>query len=188
MSDRRLEIGSGPSPRSGYEHNDVNPGPGIDHVGAAQDLDFPEGTFVEIFGTGAIEHLTYMQAARFFRKAIHWLVPDGQLYVDAPDIVGWYEDMARQRRSKAAVINAFDGWRRWPGDEHKSFWTAELLTLALTIVGYTAIAVTCASDRSGGASESDWHVCARARRPIGELPVVLDPEAATHGWSNTGES
>jgi predicted SAM-dependent methyltransferase len=181
---RRLEIASGPSPRPGYEHNDINPGPSIDHVGAAQDLSFPDGTFVEIFGTGAIEHLTYAQAARFLRKAIRWLAPGGEIYLDAPNIVAWYEDMAWQRRSKSSVLGAFDGWRRWPGDEHKSFWTVELLFAALRVVGFEAIDVKAESDRCGGPSENDWHVCARARRPMGELPLIIDPSAQAHGWGH----
>ena len=63
MEGRHLEIGSGPSPRPGYEHNDVNPGPHIEHVGATHDLEFPDETFVEVFGTGALEHMTFEQVA-----------------------------------------------------------------------------------------------------------------------------
>ena len=189
---RKLEIccGTNPSAKPGYESNDINPGVGIEHVGAIQDMDFDDGTFVEIFGTGAIEHLTYEEAARFLRRAIRWLTPGGVLYLDAPDMLGWVEDLIRQRRSKSSVITALNGWRRFSGDEHKSFWTLELLTLALRVVGFDPIDAHRKTDRDKGANESDgtgpsdsdWHVCVRAYRQFGDLPVVIAPDAVSYGW------
>lgn len=183
MSDeRRLEIGCGPSPKPSYESNDVNPGFGVQHIGAAQDLNFPDETFVEIFGTGAIEHLTYEQAAKFLRKSIRWLKPGGFLYLDAPDMVGWFHDMLRQNRTKSSVMTALNGWCRWPGDEHKSYWTLELMKMALETVGYGRIDIERASDRNGGPSKGDWHVVVRAYRPEGALPTVIAPTAQSDGW------
>lgn len=187
MSDRRLEIGCGPSPRPGYEHNDIQPGPHIDHPGAAHNLSFPDGTFVEVFGTGFFEHLTYEQAAKFLRKAIRWLAPGGELVLDAPDTERWLENMIRQDRSRSSVITAFNGWCRWPGDEHKSWWTAALMARALQAAGFVDYTVNCRSDREGGSSTNDWHLCVRARRPD-VVPDIIHHNARNDGWGSDGDA
>jgi predicted SAM-dependent methyltransferase len=182
MSERRLEIACGPSPRAGYEHNDINAAPHIDHVGAAQDLDFPDGTFVEVFGTGALEHLTYEQGVKFLRKALRWLTPGGEIYLDAPDMTKWLRDLALQNRSKSSVMTALNGWCRWPGDDHKSFWTPALVQVVMEALGYAHVAVTSETDRCGGPSKEDWHVCVRARRPVEDAPDTRDAGARANGW------
>lgn len=191
MSERRLEIGCGPSPRPGYEHNDVTPAPGVhlDHVGAAHNLCFPDETFVEVFGTGFFEHLTYEQVAKFLRKAIRWLTPGGVLVLDAPDTERWLVNMIKQDRSRSSVITAFNGWCRWPGDEHKSWWTADLMLAALYAVGFSpgTISVKRGSDREDGLSTNDWHLCVRAVRPD-VVPEVIDRNACNDGWGSDGES
>ena len=119
--ERRLEIGCGPSPRSGYEHNDINPGPDIEHVGPIHDLDFPDGAFVEIFGTGAIEHLTYEdELPRFLREVRRVLGEFGQLCVVGPDYnrattnPAWFE----------MIPQIMHGDEEHPGNQHRWISTA----------------------------------------------------------------
>jgi predicted SAM-dependent methyltransferase/glycosyltransferase involved in cell wall biosynthesis len=159
---RKLEIGAGPVPHEGYEHNDLNPGPGIDHVGAIQDLDFPDGTFVEVYGTGAFEHLTYAQAIKFLKKSLRWLTPGGVLDINTPDMMGWVADAIHERKFPAWITAAFEGWCRWPGDEHKSFWTEPLLVMALHEVGFERVHVY---QRWAYVGPEDWHICVKAYRP-----------------------
>jgi predicted SAM-dependent methyltransferase len=164
--ERRLEIGCGPNPMDwtigDYERNDLNPGPGIDHVGAIQDLEFADSTFIEVYGTGCLEHLTFMQAVKFLKKALHWLRPGGILDVNVPDMMGWVKDAIHETKDEKWIRAAFEGWCRWPGDEHKSFWTEELIVMTLKEVGYTNIDVY---QRWAYAGPEDWHICVRARRP-----------------------
>jgi predicted SAM-dependent methyltransferase len=176
---RKLEIGSGANPLDGYEHNDINPGPHIEHVGAAQDLRFPDATFDEIAGWGAIEHLTYPQAAEFFRKVIRWLTPGGMLLMNAPDVEKWIIHLIRQDRPRDWVLAAFDGWRRFPGDEHKSWWTHGMIRAVLETVGFTDIEF-----QSGHTTDytTDWHVCVTAVRPSSELVDILHLERGALGW------
>jgi predicted SAM-dependent methyltransferase len=162
MTTRKLEIGCGPLPTPGYEHNDLNPGPGVDHVGAIQDLNFPDSTFIEVYGTGCLEHLTFLQAVKFLKKALKWLAPGGMLNVNVPDMMGWVKDAIHESKDPKWIAAAFEGWCRWPGDEHKSFWTEQLLVMALYEVGFEKVDVY---QRWAYAGPHDWHVCVKAYRP-----------------------
>lgn len=165
---RKLEIGCGPLPTPGYEHNDLNAGPGVDHVGPIQELEFPDGTFIEVYGNGCVEHLTFQQAIKFLKKAIHWLTPGGMLHFNVPDMVGWMRDEIHGRKDAAWRKAAFEGWCRWPGDEHKSFWTEQLVVMTLHEIGYEKIDVY---QRWAYAGPEDWHVCVKAYKPTYPLTV-----------------
>jgi predicted SAM-dependent methyltransferase len=159
---RRLDIGSGDNPIEGYEHNDVQAFPHIEHLGPIQDLEFPEGTFQEIHGSGCLEHLTYWQAAEFMRRAFKWLEPGGVLDINAPDIDHWIEYLVQQDPRTAWVNSAFRGWCRWEGDEHKSWWGEEMLCNALRAVGFVDLDVYQHYWYSG---PDDWHICVKAFKP-----------------------
>jgi predicted SAM-dependent methyltransferase len=164
---RKLEICSGPDGGTpGYEHNDINPGPHIDHPGPAQELIFPEATFDEIYGTGAFEHFTYWEAGEFLRRAIVWLKPGGFLDINVPDISKWIQHIVRrdtENKDAQWVENTFLGWRRFPGDAHLSWWSPDIILGALEAAGFVDMDVYRTWAYQG---ESDWHVCVRAYRPV----------------------
>jgi predicted SAM-dependent methyltransferase len=84
---RRLHIG-GQARADGWEILDANPGPGVDHVGNANDLSrFPDQTFAEIYASHVLEHLDYTgELARALRDWWRVLAPGGRLYVSVPDM------------------------------------------------------------------------------------------------------
>lgn len=87
--ERRLHIG-GREPRAGWEILNINPGPGVDHVGDAERLSaFPDGSFTEVYGSHVLEHFDYkdglMLALREWRRV---LVPGGTLRLSVPDLDG----------------------------------------------------------------------------------------------------
>lgn len=182
MSDvRRLEIGAGGVPHEGYEHNDLNPGPDIEHVGAAHTLDFPDSTLDEIYGCDVLEHMTYEESAAFLRRSIHWLKPGGMIDLTVPDMERWYVNLVRQDKEKSWVMCNFHGWNRFPGDVHQSFWSPQMLVGGLEAVGYTNIHIyqtwICSSTL-------DWHICVKGYRTSRTfiLPQVVDPRSAENGW------
>jgi predicted SAM-dependent methyltransferase len=85
--ERRLHIG-GKQPRAGWEILNINPGPGVDHVGDALRLSaFADGTFSEVYGSHVLEHFDYkdglMQALGEWRRV---LAPGGLLRLSVPDL------------------------------------------------------------------------------------------------------
>jgi predicted SAM-dependent methyltransferase len=84
--ERRLHIG-GKQARAGWEILNINPGPGVDHVGDAVALSFADGTFTEVYGSHVLEHFDYkdglMLALREWRRV---LAPGGTLRLSVPDL------------------------------------------------------------------------------------------------------
>jgi predicted SAM-dependent methyltransferase len=85
--ERRLHIG-GKQVRAGWEILNINPGPGVDHVGDAVALSgFADGTFTEIYGSHVLEHFDYKDglilALREWRRV---LAPGGTLRLSVPDL------------------------------------------------------------------------------------------------------
>jgi predicted SAM-dependent methyltransferase len=87
MSTRRLHIG-GQIRTTGWEVLDANPGPYVDHVGDAGDLErFPTGTFTEVYASHVLEHFDYKDELLATLKEWHRvLAPGGMLHVSVPDM------------------------------------------------------------------------------------------------------
>lgn len=86
MAIRKLEIGSGKRPRRGFEHLDVRPGKGVDHVcDASKRLPFQDGTFDVVFACHVLEHLPWWDAGRILREWVRILKRGGELDVSVPD-------------------------------------------------------------------------------------------------------
>jgi predicted SAM-dependent methyltransferase len=85
--ERRLHIG-GKQTRAGWEILNINPGPGVDHVGDAVRLSaFADGSFTEVYGSHVLEHFDYkdglMLALKEWRRV---LAPGGTLRLSVPDL------------------------------------------------------------------------------------------------------
>lgn len=84
---RRLHIG-GDIAKEGWEILNINPGPGVDHVGNAADLSrFADASFTEVYASHVLEHLDY--TGELQRGLAEWrrvLRPSGRLYVSVPDL------------------------------------------------------------------------------------------------------
>jgi predicted SAM-dependent methyltransferase len=85
--DRRLHIG-GVEQRAGWEILNAIPGPGVDHVGMADDLSrFEGGSFRAIYASHVLEHLDFMgEIQRALKEWYRVLGDGGELYVSVPDM------------------------------------------------------------------------------------------------------
>jgi predicted SAM-dependent methyltransferase len=140
----KLELGAGHRPTRGYVHNDLHPGPHIEHVGEAWMLDLPDNSCDEILAVAFIEHLTYNQALDTFRNVHRMLKPGGLFLFDVPDYpvwVGYYLDHRIGEECPVTldhVRRTLFGWGRFPGDSHLYGWDEEHLYEALTDCGFFA--------------------------------------------------
>ncbi len=134
----KLELGSGQRPTPGYVHNDLNAFDGIELVGNPWELDIATGVVDEVLALGVIEHLTYEQALKTFARVYDWLKPGATFLFDVPDIAVWcrYLVEGTDLFTPQHVLATLYGWQRWPGDEHKSGWTEDLLLSYLKTAGF----------------------------------------------------
>jgi len=84
---RKLHIG-GQSEAKGWEVLDVNPGPAVNHVCNAGDLQrFTDDTFAEIYASHVVEHFDYKsELVATLKEWRRVLMPGGVLYVSVPDL------------------------------------------------------------------------------------------------------
>jgi len=138
----KLEIGSGKRPTPGYLHNDVNAFEGIDFVGNPWDLDIEPGSLTEVLALGVVEHFSYEEARRAFHRVREMLAPNGEFIFDVPDLPVWCGYVVDYFAGKPTpfpiqhVLATLYGWQRWPGDEHRSGWYADLLEEELLYAGF----------------------------------------------------
>lgn len=156
---RKLEIGCGTLPHEGYEHNDARVLDHIEYFGRAEELNFPDGTFDEIFGTGIFEHFTYYQAADFLKKAVKWLKLGGFLDINVPDMDKWIIHIVKKDRDEKWIDAVLYGWRFFDYDEHFSWWTQTMMENACIAAGFSRTDVYQKWAYSG---ETDWHICLKA--------------------------
>lgn len=83
----RLHIG-GKEVKEGWQIFDIQPGPGVDHVGDVCDLGrFPDGCCDEIYISHVVEHIRYGKPMQAALKGFHRILrPGGTLRVSVPDI------------------------------------------------------------------------------------------------------
>lgn len=134
----RVELGSGMRPTPGYLATDSFPFPCV-RVANAWELDIASGTVDEVLALGVMEHLTYRQFHQTIRNVHRMLRYGGSFLFDVPDIAVWCGYMVDPDPPfpRDHILNTLYGWQRWPGDEHKSGWTRDLLIDALA--GWTVM-------------------------------------------------
>lgn len=159
----KILVGVGPDARlwhdRGWITNDVYPFDGVDIVGPCWDLrGIENGSVDEILAKGMIEHLTYHEVVRAFVEWSRVLRPGGHFDVEAPDLDEYIREYLKMLSDPVSVTGegqgvdsrepadedacagidrwlrrAIYGWQRWPGDEHRSGWTQNLLSYYLRI-------------------------------------------------------
>lgn len=142
----RLELGAGQRPTRGYTHQDLHPGPHIEHVGEARMLELPDESCSEVLAIAFVEHLTYDHACDTFRNVHRLLEPGGTFYFDVPDYPTWcryylnhLSDSSRAPVPMDHVRRTLFGWGRFPGDSHLYGWDADHLTHTLKQCGLIPI-------------------------------------------------
>lgn len=129
----RVELGSGERPTPGFVATDIYPHPRLDLCAPAWELDYPDESVSEVLALGVMEHLRPSEFTATVRNVRRMLVPGGSFVFDVPDLVAWCRylvDAAEGRPTPFPldhILKTLYGWDRWPGDEHKSGWTRDLL-------------------------------------------------------------
>ena len=84
---RKLHIG-GRVRKPDWEVLNITPGPHVDHVGNARDLQrFADGTFAEVYASHVLEHFDYKDdLAATLKEWCRVLEPGGMLHVSVPDL------------------------------------------------------------------------------------------------------
>lgn len=129
----KLELGCGDRPTEGYLHQDISKvnGTKLDFECQPLDIKLEEGSLEEVIALGVMEHMNEVDFTLTLSKIIWFLQNNGQFLFDVPDMKYWFDYMncitgmdtrGQSPFDEEHVTNTILGWRRFPGDEHKSFW------------------------------------------------------------------
>lgn len=144
----KVEFGCGKKLKPGWVGVDIRPIPGVKHNCNFWEVQIEPNTVQQIFCRHALEHVTYANAARTFKKFYEILKSGGIADIIVPDIE-WH---ARQLLGKVKGNGKFDdlehalaglyGWQDG-GEEsiHRSGWTRPLLNKYLREAGFADIQI-----------------------------------------------
>lgn len=141
---RKLHIG-GQVRTVGWEVLDVNPGPCVDHVGNADDLQrFSNDTFSELYASHVLEHFDYVnQLVAVLKEWRRVLAPGGTLYVSVPDLDVlaqlFVDRESLSFKDRFMVMRMMFGGHVDKHDYHLVGLNEEFLGDLLRIAGFTAI-------------------------------------------------
>jgi predicted SAM-dependent methyltransferase len=129
---KKLELGCGKNPLSGYLHQDITTQDGVelDFICLPWEIELPENSLTEVIALAMMEHLRFEDFKKTAKHIFNLLEPGGAFLFDVPDMKIWSEYLYNLTHNKQD-LNPFPeyhiwatiyGWQRWPGDEHKSGW------------------------------------------------------------------
>lgn len=136
----RLHIG-GKQVREGWEILNVQPGPGVDHVGNCTDLStFADGSVAEIYGSHVFEHLTYAdELPKALGECHRVLAADGKLMISVPDMqmLSWlYIKPGLQVEDRLQIMRILFGGQTDEHDLHKVGFSYDTLCWFLGRAGF----------------------------------------------------
>jgi predicted SAM-dependent methyltransferase len=136
----RLHLG-GIEPREGWSIVNIQPGPGVDHVGDCVDLSrFADGSVAEVYASHVYEHLGYMHdLPRALSEAYRVLKRDGVLRVAVPDLdtlCRLFLQPGLSLEDRMFVQRMMFGGQIDPDDFHKVGLNFELLKAMLERTGF----------------------------------------------------
>jgi predicted SAM-dependent methyltransferase len=136
----RLHIG-GKQVREGWEILNIQPGPGVDHVGNCTDLSaFADGSVAEIYASHVLEHLTYAdELPRALAECRRVLVPEGQLMISVPDmekLSATYVKPGISAESRLQIMRVLFGGQTDEHDVHKCGFSYDTLCIFLARAGF----------------------------------------------------
>lgn len=129
----KLELGCGDKPTEGYLHQDIASvnGTKLDYECSSDKIDLPDNSLEEIIALGVMEHMNEEDFKKTFVNMCRMLADGGAFLFDVPDMKYWFKYAVDNINGYDApfeakhIENTILGWRRFPGDEHKSFWWLE---------------------------------------------------------------
>lgn len=162
---RRLELGSGNLPRSGYEHLDINPEcPDLDFCCSFDNIPVEDNSFVELLSVHSIEHISWRKRSSTLKEWYRVLKPGGKVHIECPNLRWickayldngneWYKDFGNllPEEKKHLKVKDFDSHTLWAnfklysssvnGDIHLAAYDAFLLSHLLEEAGFTNVCV-----------------------------------------------
>lgn len=127
----KLELGSGERPTQGYLHQDIiQLSVPLDFCCMPWEIPLEENSLDEVIAIAVMEHLRYAEVHKTLEYIYKLLKPEGFFLFDVPDLEVWNEYLYKNLLGEDTpysyedIIKTMWGWQRWPGDEHKSMWTA----------------------------------------------------------------
>ncbi len=145
--EKKLELGSGKKPTPGYLHQDVIQIADVklDFVCNPWEIQLEKETLTEVIALGVMEHLRYEDFEKTLKYMCGLLKKGGCFCFDVPDMKVWSEYLYNLTHDKQEenpfspehIWSTVYGWQRWPGDEHKSGWTREMVKEKLKENGFS---------------------------------------------------
>lgn len=130
----KLEIGSGDRPTEGYIHMDIKKNKGVDVVGDARKLPFPDNSLSEIYGMWVLEHFFYQEIPDILREWNRALIPGGELRMITNHGDAHFQAYMERKitvHDLNRLLYGSDLFNRGINKEiedlHKIFWTEELV-------------------------------------------------------------
>lgn len=180
---RKLEIGPGAYPLSGFESLNVVGGLYVDYVwNAAQPLPFDDGLFELIYASHVLEHIPWYQTVKTLREWGRILKPGGVLEVWVPDGLKICQAFVNAETAGGLTFLE-DGWSRFNEDHDPCTWASG------RIFTY--------GDGKGTVNHPNWHRALFSERRLRQLFEQagfenirrMSPDevrGVSHGWINMG--
>jgi predicted SAM-dependent methyltransferase len=152
---KKLHIGCGGNPLSGWLNTDLSPGADRIRMDATKKFPFPDNTFDYIFSEHMIEHITYKQVEAMLGECFRVLKPGGVIRLVTPDFkflvnlyqndkndinaqyIKWNSDLFIGKRAPHDAISVVNNYVRDWG--HKYIYDEAALTGLLRHTGFNSV-------------------------------------------------
>ncbi len=135
----KLHIGSNFA-AEGWTTLDINPGPGVDHVGDCRDLgQFADNSCETIYASHVLEHIPYREIDAALKEWRRVLKPGGLLMVAVPDLdmlARLYTQPQMSLQDRWFIVQMMFGGQSDPHDIHYVGFHDELLGYYLREAGF----------------------------------------------------
>ncbi len=156
----KLEIGSGTTPRDGYEHLDIQPFPHVEYLADALKIPLGNGTVSEIYTANTIEHFWWYEIDSLLKEWFRVMETGGSLIVytvDSDVIIkefydgGWKKEINRHPKEAGYnwIFRSGEDKNMWlnfnlygtgaPGNAHRTAFTFEMMKSCMERAGFKDI-------------------------------------------------
>ena len=125
---KRLNIGAGNYPLSGFINMDVYEFPGVDLICNALNLPMEDNSLDEIYMGHSLEHNTIKEARKILKECLRVLKPEGKIGIVVPE-----KDLTPKNMIKG------DSFKGQPYKAHHSYWTLKMLKDEVKKAGFENI-------------------------------------------------